>query len=305
MAAPHPLFIFNGQLLARNMDEFMFHYTTGGTAQLQIKCHNHHISVQLQADIGPHYLGRNLPPRPRPRRPPPGFEKRRGHYPPKQNPLPPKPKPLPPKQNQIQERKVIMDLGARPKVPFDAVGRDQHNTHILDASLRTLALAPLEQIDGASTFSVENAVPPEEATTVTERTEEEKSTWVYDPYQIYNKFKHLRTLHDTDDTAFPFPPTAARAQLEDEAAHSECKPPSTSAGDVEQDFKQGDSVTSAPSVIARSGSTTRDWYSDSDDESTRHQDCTTEFMKKALLEELKKKTALLKNKKLKPRGRLK
>ena len=285
------MFISNVQLLDRNWEEFMLQYYSGGSAQLNIKCHNHHITVQLQSEIGPHFLGRNLPPRPRSRRPPPGFENRKGHYPPKPPKPKPKPKPLPP-QTQTQNRKVIMDLGARPREPFDAVGRDQHNTNILDASLKTLALAPLEQIDGASTLSGENAVPPKEATTVTEGTEDD-DYW----RKTRDYHKQLELQATLDDTAFPFPHTAACAQLEDETAHSECKPLSTSAGDVEQDFeKQGDSETT-------------DWYSDGDNESTQHLDCTLKNMtneellakKKALLEE----RTQLKERKTKPRGRLK
>ena len=303
------MFISNVQLLDRNLEEFLLHYTSGGIAQLNIKCHNHHITVQLQAEIGPHFLGRNLPPRPRSRRPPPGFENRKGHYPPKPPKPKPKPKPLPP-QTQTQNRKVIMDLGARPREPFDAVGRDLHNTHILDASLKTLALAPLEQIDGASTLSGENAVPPKEATTVTEGTEEEEY-WRNFFIRTRDYHKQLELQATLDDTAFPFPPTAACAQLEDETAHSECKPPSTSAGDDEQDFeKQGDSET--------------DWYSECDNESMIHLDSSSSelrlrretrnlenmtkeellvILEKVLLEE--RTQLILKEWKTKPRGRLK
>ena len=304
------MFISNVQLLDRNWEEFLLHYNSGGIAQLNIKCHNHHITVQLQAEIGPHFLGRNLPPRPRSRRPPPGFENRKGHYPPKPPKPKPKPKPLPP-QTQTQNRKVIMDLGARPREPFDSVGRDQHNTNILDASLKTLALAPLEQIDGASNLSGENAVPPKEATTVklaelTKGTEDED-------YWIKNRdyFRQLELQAALDDTAFPFPHTAACAQLEVETAHPECEPPSTSAGDDEQDFeKQGDSET--------------DWYSECDKESMIHLDSSSSelrlrretrnlenmtkedllvILEKVLLEE--RTQLILKEWKTKTRGRLK
>ena len=78
-------------------------------------------------------------------------------------------------------------------MPLDAVGRDSYNTNILDASLRTLALAPLEQMDGVSAFSVENAIPSREAETLLS---EEATTISDEEYlRITEKYKNYDTAY--------------------------------------------------------------------------------------------------------------